>query len=34
MEKVDDSHTAIRIVTSWATKEENVQKLIQSIQQA
>ena len=33
-EKVDDSHTAIRIVTSWATKEENVQKLIQSIQQA
>ena len=26
--KVDDNHTAIRICTSWATKEENVDKLI------
>ena len=33
-EKIDDNHTSIRIVTSWATKEENVQKLIEAIQQA
>lgn len=33
-EKVDDKHTTIRIVTSWATKEENVQKLIKLIQEA
>jgi len=34
LEKIDDNHTSIRIVTSWATKEENVQKLIEAIQQA
>lgn len=33
-EKTDDSHTSVRIVTSWATKEENVQKLIKEIEQA
>lgn len=33
-EKIDDKHTSIRIVTSWATKEENVQKLIKFIQEA
>ena len=27
-EKVDDDHTCIRICTSWATKPENVDKLI------
>lgn len=32
-EKIDDTHTAIRIVTSWATKEENVQELIKQIEQ-
>lgn len=26
--KVDETHTAVRICTSWATKEENVDKLI------
>ncbi|MBQ1258462.1 MAG: hypothetical protein IIX93_14470 [Clostridia bacterium] len=29
--KVDDNHTAIRICTSWATKEENVDKLIEDL---
>jgi len=29
--KVDENHSAIRIVTSWATKEENVEKLIECI---
>ncbi len=33
-EKVDNHHTSVRIVTSWATKEENVQKLIKFIQEA
>ena len=27
-EKVDDEHTCVRICTSWATKPENVDKLI------
>lgn len=27
-EKVDDTHTAVRIATSWATREENVDALI------
>ncbi len=29
--KADDNHTAIRICTSWATKEENVDELIKDI---
>ena len=29
--KVDESHTAIRICTSWATKEENVDELIRDL---
>ena len=29
--KPDSEHTAIRICTSWATKEENVEKLIEDI---
>ena len=28
---VDDKHTAVRICTSWATKSENVDRLIQAI---
>lgn len=31
-EKTDEKHTAIRIVTSWATKEDNVNKLIEAIE--
>ena len=27
-EKVDETHTAVRICTSWATREENVDALI------
>lgn len=27
-EKVDENHSAIRLVTSWATKQENVEELI------
>lgn len=30
-EKVDDAHTAIRLCTSWATKEEDVDKLIANL---
>lgn len=30
-EKVDDKHTAVRFCTSWATKPENVDKLIAAI---
>ena len=30
-ERVDDTHSAIRICTSWATKEENVDKIIEDI---
>ncbi len=31
MERVDESHRAIRFCTSWATKEENVQALCQAL---
>ena len=31
-EKTDDTHTAVRIVTSWDTKEEHVDKLIQALE--
>ncbi|MDF2614506.1 MAG: aromatic amino acid beta-eliminating lyase/threonine aldolase [Clostridia bacterium] len=30
-EKIDDFHTAIRLVTSWATEEEEVRKFIEEI---
>lgn len=30
-EKVDDTHSAVRFCTSWATKKENVEMLIQDI---
>ena len=30
-QKVDDTHTAVRICTSWGTKSENVDKLIEDI---
>ena len=30
-EKIDNNHTAVRFATSWATKEENVYKLIELI---
>ena len=26
-EKYDDSHTVVRFASSWATKEENVERL-------
>ena len=29
--RIDDKHTVVRICTSWATKEENVNKLLQAI---
>ena len=32
-EKVDDTHAAVRICTSWATKKENVDLLIDEIKQ-
>ena len=32
-QKVDDTHTAVRICTSWGTKRENVDKLIEEISQ-
>ena len=28
-EKLDDTHTVVRFATSWATKEEDVEQLIQ-----
>ena len=28
-EKYDDSHSVVRIATSWATPEENVERLIE-----
>ncbi len=31
-EKVDGTHSAVRICTSWATRDENVDQLIQDIQ--
>jgi threonine aldolase len=30
-QKVDDTHTAVRICTSWGTKRENVEKLIEKM---
>ena len=32
-QRVDDSHTAVRICTSWATKTENVNQLIKDIEE-
>lgn len=32
-QRVDDTHSAVRFCTSWATKEENVDKLIQAIEE-
>jgi threonine aldolase len=32
-QKLDDSHTAVRICTSWATKTENVNQLIKDIEE-
>jgi len=29
---VDDTHSAVRICTSWATTKENVEKLISDIE--
>lgn len=31
--KIDDKHSAVRLVTSWATKEENVNKLINVLEE-
>ena len=28
-EKADENHTVVRFVTSWATKEEDVERLIE-----
>ena len=30
-QQIDEEHTAVRICTSWATKRENVDKLIAAI---
>ena len=30
-ERVDDIHSAVRFCTSWATKEENVNSLIEDL---
>jgi threonine aldolase len=32
-QQIDDTHTAVRICTSWATKHENVDRLIEDIKQ-
>lgn len=32
-EKIDQNHTSVRIVTSWATKQQNVDQLIKRIEQ-
>ena len=32
-EKIDNEHSAVRFCTSWATKEEDVEKLIQDIKE-
>ncbi len=32
IEKIDENHTAVRFCTSWATTEENVEKLIYDIE--
>ena len=34
MDRVDDHHRAVRICTSWATKEENVERLCRDLRQA
>ena len=31
IERTDAEHTAVRICTSWATKEENVTQLIEAL---
>ena len=31
MDRVDDHHRAVRICTSWATKEENVERLCRDL---
>ena len=31
MDRVDDHHRAVRICTSWATKEENVEQLCRDL---
>ncbi len=33
-EKTDDTHTAVRICTSWATTEKNVDALIRDVREA
>ena len=30
--KIDENNTAVRVCTSWATKEENVDELISDIE--
>ena len=30
-EKTDEGHTAVRVCTSWATKEENVESLLADV---
>lgn len=32
MDAIDDTHTCVRLVTSWATKEENVENFIKKLQ--
>jgi threonine aldolase len=32
-QQIDNTHTAVRICTSWATKHENVDRLIEDIKQ-
>ena len=32
-EKTDETHTAVRICTSWATTDEQVDALVEDIQQ-
>ena len=33
-EKVDDTHTAVRVCTSWATEETAVEALIRALDRA
>ena len=33
MERVSDTHRAVRFCTSWATSQENVDKLCQALRQ-
>ena len=30
-EKMDEDHSAVRVCTSWATKEENIDALIEDL---